>query len=318
MNRRNRELLLTVLLVFAAFVAVSGVRRHLFASHHQIKEKQDVYFLPAPEHLTVLSLGYRAALADILWAHVMVSQGLHTFERRRFDNLLLLYDAINELAPTWRSPYLFADALITFQSSVTPYEEVVKAREILERGVKHRPQDAEIWLNLGQFVAFMAPSSYIDDKPEIAARWRVEGAHYLARAAELSGDTSNIGWQALGGASVLAKAGELDAAIRFWQRAYAVTDDETLREDIRRKIARYSAELDNEKLTLKFDLYRRRDEAFKQLVIGELPFIRRTTALVLGPPPQPRRCAGLPQDGSPHCATNWRQWAERYDRGSGR
>jgi len=314
MTTRHRELVITILLVFAAVVAVSGVRRHLFATHKRIKDKQDVYFLPSPEQVTILSLGYRAAVADMLWAHVMVSQGLHTFERRRFDNLLLLYDAINELDPTWRSPYLYADALITFQSEVTPYEEVVKAREILERGVKHRPYDAEIWLNLGQFVAFMAPSSYIDDKPEIAARWRLEGARYLARAAELSGDTANISWQAIGGANVLAKAGELDAAIRFWQRAYAVTDDAELREEIRQKIERYSAELDSEKAARQFEAYRKRDEAFKELVLGELPFTRRGLSLVLGPPPHPRRCAGRSDEASLHCATTWRQWAERYER----
>ncbi len=314
MSRRSREVIGTILLVFAAVMAVSSVRRHLFATHKRVKEKHDVYFLPAPKQLAILSMGYRAAVADVLWAHVMVSQGLHTFQRRRFDNLLLLYDAINELDPTWRSPYLYADALITFQSSVTPYDEVVKAREILERGVKHRPYDAEIWLNLGQFLAFVAPGTYLDGRPEIAARWRMDGARYLARAAELSGGASHIGWQALGGASVLAKAGELDAAIRFCQRAYAVTDDEELREDLRRKIERYTAELDREKLAGRFEAYRKRDDAFKQLVVAELPFIRRNAALVLGPPPHPHRCAGLPGDRSPECATTWLDWAYRYER----
>ncbi len=314
MSRRNRELLGTFLLVFAAVMAVSTVRRHLFATHKLVKEKQDVYFLPAPKQVVILSLGYKAAVADILWAHVMVSQGLHSFQNRRFDNLLLLYDAINELDPTWRSPYLFADALITFQSAVTPYEEVVRAREILELGVKHLPYDAEIWLNLGQFVAFVAPSSYLFDQPEVAARWRTEGARYLATAAELSGDSSHIGWQALGGANVLARAGELDAAMRFWQRAYAVTDDEELRADIRQKIEGYAAELHQEKLAKRFEAYRERDDAFKQLVVGELPFIRRNAALALGPPPQPHRCAGLPGDPRPECATTWYDWALRYQR----
>jgi hypothetical protein len=314
MSRRNRELIGTILLVFATVVAVSAVRRHLFAAHKRAKEKEDVYFLPAPEQLSILSLGYKAAVADMLWAHVMVSQGLHSFENRRFDNLLLLYDAINQLAPTWRAPYLFADALITFQSATTPYEEVVKAREIMELGVKHLPYDAEIWLNLGQFVAFVAPGSYLVDHPEMAARWRTEGALYLARAAELSGDSSNIGWQALGGANVLARAGELDAAVRFWQRAYAVTDDETLREDIRKKIARFGTQLAQEKSAERFSAYRKRDDAFKQLVTGELPFIRRNAALVLGPPPHPYLCAGLPEDGRPKCATTWYEWAHRYKR----
>ena len=146
-----------------------------------------MYALPPPHATVLLSLGYRAALADILWANVLVSQGLHTQERRRFDNLTRLLDMINELDPTFRSPYLFADALITFQANETPMSEVLKAREILERGVANRPLDAQLWLVAGGFAGFIAPAGYIKDEAE-QERWRLAGAPMLMRAAELSGE----------------------------------------------------------------------------------------------------------------------------------
>jgi hypothetical protein len=307
MTRRLRELLLTATLVVVASAAVSASRASLFASHKGVKEKHDVYFLPPPKHVAVMSLGYKSAIADVLWAHVMVSQGLHTFERRRFENLLLLYDAINELDPTWRTPYLLADALITFQSNATPIEEVVRAREILERGARHRPYDAEIWLNLGQFVSFVAPASYLESKPVLAEQWRIDGVAFLARAAELGGDNSNISWQALGGANILARAGKQEANIRFLQRTYAVTDDEELKEDIMRRLRRDMADRD-------FAVYRDRGKRFEALFRGELPFIRLNRALLFGPPPTPERCAGRGHEREPACATHWRAWSERYDR----
>jgi tetratricopeptide (TPR) repeat protein len=308
LRRTNpRHLLAVTACLVLAVLLVRSVRATLFEQHREVTNEHDVYFLPPPEQVEAMSLGYKAAVADVLWAHVLVSQGLHTFERRRFENLTRLYDTINSLAPTWRTPYLLADALITFQSAHTPLEEVIKAREILERGIEHRPYDSEIWLNLGQFVSFVAPASYIEDHdPELAKRWRSEGTAYLARAAELGANDSNISWQALGGANILLKAGERDAAIRFLKRTYAVTDDEELKKDILRRLERLVAERE-------FDRYRTRDEAFRRRYESELPFLTRDQALVLGPPPEPARCAGGGNDAS--CATSWREWSERFEAG---
>jgi len=239
--RRSRSIpsvpsgLRAVALLLAAAACVGMTQGRLAATRARVKETHDVYALPPPEQVVTLSLGYRAALADVLWAHVLVAQGLHTMERRRFENLTLLIDAINALDPTLREPYLYADALITIQHGATPREEVLKAREILERGAANRPLDGEIWLSLGHFVAFIAPGSYLTDPAERAA-WRLEGAKMLARAAELGGSDPSIRWQALSGASVLRRAGEREAAIRFLQRTLAVTDDPELRQRITRDL----------------------------------------------------------------------------------
>jgi tetratricopeptide (TPR) repeat protein len=303
-----REVARLVLLCTVAVLGIGTVRAKLFAAHQVARDKEDTYFLPPPEQVVALSLGYKAAVADALWAHVLVSQGLHTFERRRFDNLNRLYDAINELDPTWRTPYLMADALITFQAGTLPYEDVLKARAILERGVRELPNDAEIWLNLGQFVAFMAPATYLEDtRPEEAKRWREEGARMLARAAELgAGDQSSVTWQAIGGANILEEAGEREAAIRFHERALAVTDDEELRVYILKKLARLKGERALEEGM-------RRNAAFDQLRHADLPFVKRDTALLLGPALDPWACAGPGHDAQPSCASSWAEWGRRFD-----
>jgi hypothetical protein len=87
MSARRLEAVRVGAMVLVAAIAIGAVRSSLFAAHKRVRERQDVYFLPPPSQLVTISLGYRAALADALWAHVLVSQGLHTFERRRFENL---------------------------------------------------------------------------------------------------------------------------------------------------------------------------------------------------------------------------------------
>jgi hypothetical protein len=253
--------------------------------------------------VVTLSLGYRAALADLLWAHVLVSQGLHTFERRRFENLSLFLDSINELDPTFREPYLLADALFTFQSSTTPREEVLKARAVMERGVQNLPLDGELWLALGQFVSFIAPNGLLTDPAE-QAQWRLDGARILARASELGGGDAWISWQALAGAGVLSRAGERDAAIRFLRRTLAVTDDPELKERIERQIQALAGEQ-------ALEIERQRQERLSAMRRRDLPFVKLTTFLLLGPPRDPYTCAGPARADAQACAHTFRAWSER-------
>jgi hypothetical protein len=310
-SRSRLDVVVTAGLVVTAILLVGAVRERLFEAHRRVKEGRDVYFLPPPEQVRLLSLGHRSAMADVLWSHVMVSQGLHTFEKRRFENLVLLYDAIYALDPDFRTPYLYADALITFQGNTTPFDEVVKVREILERGVKERPYDAEIWLALGQFVAYVAPSTHLDQRPEVAAAWRREGAHYLARAAELGAADSNISWQALGGANILAKEGELVASLRFLERTYAVTDDEELRRDIEKKMKVTLAKLQDEQAAREVERNAARQRVLDAQHKASLPFVTKTEWLALGPPPFVARCAGGSDELD--CATDWVEWERRHD-----
>jgi hypothetical protein len=229
---------------------------------------------------------------------------MHTFQKRRFENLTRLIDTINALDPDFREPYLMADALITFQGADTPHDEVVKAREILERGARNRPNDGEMWLVLGEFTAFIAPS-YLKDQAE-KDEWRRMGAEMLAHAGELSGDDSRIGWQAMSGAGILQRGGQRDAAVRFLQRMMAVTgdDDQALKARIQRQLDKLLGEE-------KADEYKRRMGEFSALWRADLPFAAKTTILVLGPPPDPAYCAGGEPRDDVRCATSWRAWFER-------
>ena len=93
MKKRHMDRLVVVAAVVVAALGVRSVRSSLFDIERRVNAKHDVYFMPPAKQLVNLSLGYKAALADVLWAHVRVSSGLHTFERRRFENLVRLYDA---------------------------------------------------------------------------------------------------------------------------------------------------------------------------------------------------------------------------------
>jgi tetratricopeptide (TPR) repeat protein len=282
--------------------------------HARAKETSEVYLLPPPEQLTIASLGHRSALADLLWANVLVTQGLRMGERRRFETVTPYLEAIVELDPKWRDPYRMADALVTLQAKAASLEELRATRRLLERGVKERPYDAELWLVLGQYVGYVVPNSYLETMPEERDEWRRQGAEYLKRAAELSGNDSSIAWNSIGGARIFAQTGQLDRAIEMYQRVLATTDDPELREDVTRKLrslagARKETERDVQLLQSDARL-----EAFRRMKPRRLPGLTPTGARAAGFPRDPALCAGgAAADAAlePECSPSWREWAER-------
>lgn len=297
----------TLLIVLLCAAAVALVRGRLFEQHKGIRETSDIYALPPPAQVVTMSLGYRAALADVLWANLLVTQGLRTAQRRRYENIIPFLDAINELDPSFGAPYHLADALITFNSKTTPVEDVRKARQIMERGVRSRPLDAELWASLGEFTAFIAPPSYLTDPAE-QDEWRLSGARYLARAAELSGNNAAIAWRAVGGARYLGKAGERDAEIRFLRRTLVITDDDELKEKI---LTRLKLLLGKQREDEVGRHLARLDRGVWDLRHHDLPFVTRLRYMVLGPPRDPALCAGPGHDADPACAPTWRDWEDR-------
>ncbi len=299
--------------IVAALIAIS--RQPAATVQHRVKETSDVYALPPPGVVTAMSLGHRAAFADYLWAGVLVEQGLHTADKRRFENMPYLIDTINELDPTFRDPYMLIEALTVFQVNGVAEEDVRRARQILERGVRELPNDAELLSSAGAFIGMIAPSSYLRDPAE-KERWTVDGAAYLARASELGDDKKLVGWQALGGYNLLRKTGRHREAVVFLQHALAGTDDEELRNKIKAtldKLAQTDVALDKDEQRKAMAAFRKRQDRFDEIWRKTYPLASRTAALVMGPPFDPAYCAGGRHRDDERCALDWAGWSARIE-----
>ncbi len=222
-------LLVSSLLVVSA-LGVARVQPRLARTAHDVKQRDDIYLLPPPAELKMMSLGYHAAAADILWAKLLVEYGTHWQEKRAWPHASRYFDGILELEPDYPLVYRFADTLMVYRPLIGTEEDCRGARRYLERGTRERPLDHEVWMHYGQFVAFTAPS-FLKDRPEIE-RWRKDGAEAIARAVELGGDAD----RSVTVATILGKSGEREAAIRQLRRAYVLTDDPSVRTTIANKL----------------------------------------------------------------------------------
>lgn len=287
----------TISTIVALAVGIGGVawlQPSLARTLHETKARDDVYTFPAPDQLILLTLGHRAAAADLLWVKLRIEYGVHWVERRNLNDASRYLDAIVVLDPAFESPYVYGDTMVIYQPVAVGEPEVRWAKSFLEKGTRERPYDPKLWAHYGQFLVFMAPT-YIKDKPTLD-QWRLEGAMALARSVELGADVAH----SRTAAGLLSEAGQRDAAIRSLQNAYVVTDDVPEKEHIAELLAAYHAASAQE--AAQQDLF------FIELSwTRSYPFLSHGAFVVIGPKRDPLACAGRDPVGKerPECATTW-------------
>ncbi|MBE7480085.1 MAG: hypothetical protein HS104_08885 [Polyangiaceae bacterium] len=290
-----------MLAIALAVLVIGFTRTRLTTRFHEIKATSDVYALPSPEQTVVVSLGWRSALADLIFSNVLVSYGIHLQERRRFEFVGNYLETINELDPKFRAPYRYADTLLTLGTVAPHPEDYARARKILERGMQELPHDGELWTQAGQFMAYLAPSTFKDE--ELKKEWKLEGARRLARACELVGHNENMPYHCITAATLLSKAGEREATIQFLERVLTVVDDEQVRALAAGYLNRTVGERERDEVHW-------RVERFANVWHEDLSYVSKDALLTVGPPIDAARCAG----GAAGCSASWRAWGERVER----
>jgi hypothetical protein len=285
------------------------VRAPLAQAYGSVTEAEDGYALPGPEGTQLLSLGYRSAVADFIYAHVLVAYGMHFQQQRRFEHVGDYLDTLTTLDPAFAQPYLFADTLLTIQPKPSPEADYDRARELLLRGTRALPYHQELWLVAGQFIAYVAPPRLAD--PAKREAWKLEGAGLLARACELATQNRNIPYHCVAAATLLNRAGQREALITMLTRTLAVNDDEEIQKLALASLGSWVGERQREQ-------YQARARAFAERWQADLPFVSKEQQLLLGPRTDPNGCVGVsttPQESSPddRCLTTWAMWSEAFD-----
>lgn len=264
------------------------------------RRTDDAIVLPAPQVTRLMSLGYRSALADLIFAHVLVSYGQHFQEKRRFELASDYLMTITALDPKFREPYRLADTLIALQPEAPPREAYIAARTLQDRGLQNFPHDSELWLISGQFLAYLAAPQL---KGAEADEWRMEAARRLARSCELVSSNENIPYHCITAASLLNDQGRVQAARSFLERMLAVTDDPEIEGLAGGYLARLVGQAERDRIE-------ERNLRFRALWARDLRFVSRETLLLLGPRFDSARCAGLRPVQTSDCFTSFRAWAE--------
>jgi hypothetical protein len=286
-------------LVAALSVVIHQSRASLASDFAKLKLRKDLYALPSPEQAVIGSLGYRSAAADLLFAHVLVSCGIHIQEKRRFEFVENYLETINELDPKFRDPYRFTDTLLTLQAETPTVDDYRKARKILERGLRELPYDGELWVTAGQFAAYLAVGHLESDEEK--REWRLTGARWLSRACELVSDSRNLPYHCITAAGLLSRAGEEAAMIEFVKKVLTMSDDPELRQVALRYLG---SKLDQEDRAG----VEARDRRFSAEASRDAPFISKELLLLIAPRISVLACTGRTEADDPACLSSWKAW----------
>jgi predicted Zn-dependent protease len=280
-------------LLVLALAGIAATQPWLARTAHAVKERDDLVTLPPPAELRVATLGWDAAAVDLLWAKLLVEYGVHWSEHREFTKVPDYADAILALEPTYRPLYRIIDTLLAYRPLQGTEDDVVRARAYLERGTRERPDDAKVWMQYGQFMAFIAPSFLHDTATQDA--WRQTGAEAMAHAVEFGADAD----RALSAATILTRQGAREQAIRYLTHIYEQTPENSdAHEAIGRRLAALAA---NVQLDEADAVHKAVDAEWQD----QLPFVSRDTYLLVGPSIDAARCAGLASRNDGACARDW-------------
>lgn len=300
MRSNSRGDLLALALAFVAMLMIARERFGLAERFHAVQTRSDAYLLPSVDQTYVASLGYRSALADLIFGHLLVAQGLHFQEKRLFEFVGDYLDVINRLDPKFRDPYRLADTLLTMQPEAPPLDFYRHARRILERGLKELPYDQELWSSAGQFILYLAPTRFTD-KAE-AAEYREAGTRILMRACDLVGSNEAIPYHCITAAKQLSEQGNRVAVRQFLERVLTVTDDPVIQEVALGYLKHVVGEQIGAEVAARQDRFRKRWQT-------DLPHSPRAEIGAVGPRFDAAACAGRERFGTPDCATSWSEWA---------
>lgn len=287
-------------MVVAAAAGVGLAQAQSREAYAALGVQDDTYPLPPPEQVVWMSFGYRSAVADFIYAHVLVSYGLHFEEKRRFDDVGRYLDTITTLDPTFAQTYLYADTLLTLQPVPARDEDYDAARALLLKGTRELPTDQRVWLTAGQFIGYLAPPRFTDaDKRK---EWQLEGARLLSHACELASESRSVPFHCLAAATTLNKAGRREALIQMLSRTLAVNDDPEVRENALNTLRAWVGEQEQEQAALALANVERAWRA-------RFGFASLDAALVWGAPWSDKCLTAGGQ--APRCATSWADFAAR-------
>jgi hypothetical protein len=280
-----------IALLVASLTGLVATQPVLARTTHEVMVRDDTFLFPPPAELHAATLGWDAAVVDLLWADLLVVQGTHFAERRDFTDIPKYLDAILELEPTYAPVYKYVTTLLAYRPMQGTEDDVRKARAYMERGTRERPTDAKVWMEHGEFMAFIAPT-FLRDEAEKQA-WRIDGARAMGHAVELGGDPD----RALSAATLLTGGGDTQGTLAFLRRAYAMTEGpstEAVHAAIGERLAALQASAFREMVDAS-------DRAIDERRKRELPGVDPGLFLLLGPTPDVFGCVGVDGYGGPGC-----------------
>jgi hypothetical protein len=233
---------------------------------------EDVYYLPPSQWMPVLSFGYQAAVADLLWCRSLVYFGEQLMRRGHLDNLFNYADSIIILDPDFKAVYGWTTTVAMFRPGEFNLDEDIRAVNYARMAAKRWPADGELAWHLGSTLRYeLMPE--LNERPELRKKVAEEAAEQLANAAALGAGPP---WLALNSAALLTKLGKKELAIRNLEEVFATVQNAESKQLIAEQLAALRTQTYVEAM-------REANEQLEQQHMRSFPYLDPSLFMLLGP-----------------------------------
>ena len=233
---------------------------------------EDLYYLPPPAWLQVMSLGHREALADVVWMKGLIYVGDEFREEGEMQNVFRYADAMITLDPDFRRAYEWTGVAGLYRPTDSTREDIETTVEFLRRGVERFPNDGELKWDLGTTLMYELARHLEGEEKEVVRR---EATEQMVAAARLGAGPPYL---ALTNATQLLRQGELDTAIRHLEEMYPLIDNEETQ-------AAIVAELGRLRGAAEAEAVQANRESFANEWLSAFPWVPSALYVHLGPRP---------------------------------
>ena len=274
MTDTARALLLVLAVVLCA-LATDRLRARAHSDYAEHQTYEDTYYLPPNDWLSVFSLGWDEALADLIWMRALVYYGEEMRQDGAVQFVFRYGEAIEALDPEFVAVYRWVGVAGLYRPHAITVEDIEHTVRFMQRGAERHPNDGELIWDIGAILAYELPPVLADEEASDLARERA--LPFLTRAARLGAAPA---WATLTNAAMLARVGRTDLAARHLEEMYDQADDPQTRSRIAARIRQLRTQAEAEAFLAAMEqLEQERRDSFPYvgpslfLLLGERPVL---------------------------------------------
>ncbi|MFW2388465.1 MAG: hypothetical protein ACN4G0_09015 [Polyangiales bacterium] len=222
-----------VLASVALLAGVWSLRGRAMNHYLDTQAYEDIYYLPPPHWLEVMSLGHRSALADLIWLRALVYFGEEFAQQGAVRHVFNYGESMLALDPDFKRVYGWVGMAGIYTPTGSSTGVMEKAIDVLRRGTERFPDDPDLAWDAGATIIHELLPNLPKDDPD-RERIEAEGRELMMAAARLGGGPA---WLVLTNATSLRKLGETDRELRHLEEMYAVVSDTKVKKLIQLRLS---------------------------------------------------------------------------------
>ena len=234
---RAVQVVLLVGLVLAA-LGVGTLREQAMTQYLETQTYEDIYYLPPPSWLKVMSLDYDRALADLIWLRALVYFGEEFANRGAVKHVFNYGDSLLELDPDFERVYRWIGVAGVYTPEESPLAYIERSIDVLRRGTERFPENGKLAWDAGATIKYELLPRLPQDHPNRDALALEANEHMMAAARLGEGPE----WLVLTNATLLSKLGESEREQRHLEEMYAVVRDPAVKAQIELRLSRLRSE----------------------------------------------------------------------------